>query len=145
MSMTIRDLKAKDLRALSRLYYQFWSEESDIQKMKDKFAKLQKNESYIFLCADENERLIGSVMGVVCEELYGDCKPFLVLENMVVDKNCRQKGVGRALLAELERRAKARDCTQIILVTEIDRKDACGFYESAGFHPTANKGYKKKI
>jgi ribosomal protein S18 acetylase RimI-like enzyme len=48
-------------------------------------------------------------------------------------------------LAELEKRAKAMDCRQTILVTETERKAACRFYESAGFHPTANKGYKKKL
>jgi hypothetical protein len=31
------------------------------------------------------------------------------------------------------------------LVTETDRKDACNFYESVGFDPIKNKGYKKKI
>lgn len=60
-------------------------------------------------------------------------------------KECRKQGVGKALMRELEKLARERNCTQVILVTEADRLDACGFYESMGFHPTANKGYKKKI
>jgi len=75
---------------------------------------------------------------------YGECRPFLLVENMVVDIAHRKKGIGRALFA-LEKRAKAKGCTQIILVTEAERRDACGFYESVGFHPTINKGYKKKL
>jgi len=144
MSMTIRSLEARDLHALAELYYQFWNEESDVQKMEAKFAELQNNSAYILLCAVENDELVGSVMGIVCEELYGKCESFLVLENMIIDRRCRRKGVGTFLLAELERRARARGCTQIILVTETDRKDACRFYEAMGFHPNANKGYKKK-
>ena len=143
--MIIRDLKIEDIGSLSKLYYQFWNEDSDIQKMKVKFNELRHNDAYIFLCAVENERLVGSVMGVVCEELYGDCAPFLVVEDMIVDSGCRKKGIGKMLFAQLEKRAKTKGCTQIILVTETGRKDACGFYESIGFHPTANKGYKKKI
>ncbi|MCL2689624.1 MAG: GNAT family N-acetyltransferase [Chitinispirillia bacterium] len=143
--MIIRDLQIDDIESLSELYYQFWNENSDIQKMKSKLTLLHNNEAYIFLCAIENEKLIGSVMGIVCEELYGDCRPFLVIENMVIDSTQRKKGIGKALFSELEKRAKERGCTQIILVTETDRKDACGFYESVGFHPTANRGYKKKI
>jgi ribosomal protein S18 acetylase RimI-like enzyme len=143
--MTIRDLQVEDIKSLSELYYQFWNENSDIQKMKTKFIKLHNDSTYIFLCAIENEKLVGSVMGIVCEELYGDCKPFLVIENMIVDKTCRKKGVGKTLFAELEKRAKDRDCTQIILVTETEREDACGFYESVGFHPTMHKGSKKKL
>ena len=143
--MIIRDLIMDDLESLSNLYYQFWDEDSDIEKMKKKLPQLQNNNSYIILCAIENEKLVGSVMGIICEELYGDCKPFLLIENMVVDSTYRQRGVGKALFAELEKRAKVMDCTQIILVTEANRKDACAFYESVGFHPTANKGYKKKL
>ena len=143
--MIIRELQIEDMESLSNLYYQFWNEVSDIQKMKNKFARLHNNKAYIFLGAIESDRLVGSVMGIVCEELYGDCNPFLLLENMVVDNTCRKKGIGKALFLELEKYAKLKGCSQTILVTETNRKDACGFYESVGFHPTANKGYKKKL
>ena len=143
--MLIREMQSGDMDALSGLYSQFWNETSNLQRMRETFVRLQNNGAYILLCAIEQNRLVGSVMGVVCEELYGECAPFLVVENMVVDRTCRKKGVGKLLFAELERRAKEKGCTQVILVTETERKDACGFYESAGFHPTANKGYKKKL
>lgn len=89
--------------------------------------------------------LIGSVMGVICEELYGDCKPFLVLENMIIDKAYRNQGVGKELISELEKIATKRNCTQVILVTESDRIDACKFYESAGYSSQTHKGFKKKL
>jgi len=141
----IRDLMLEDMDALAQLYYQFWEEESDTAKMRDKLLQLQKNDAYIMLGAADGDMLVGSVMGIICEELYGDCRPFLVVENMMVDSGHRQKGVGKALFAQLEKMAKDRGCAQNILVTKADRKNACGFYESIGFHPTANKGYKKKL
>ncbi|CVK21373.1 hypothetical protein SPSPH_023630 [Sporomusa sphaeroides DSM 2875] len=113
--------------------------------MYDQFKKVCENGTHILLSAVENERLIGSVMGVICEELYGNCKPFMILENMIVDNKCRNKGIGKALIAEIEKIAIDKNCTQIILVTEIDRIDACKFYESAGYSPTKNKGFKKKL
>ena len=57
----------------------------------------------------------------------------------------RNKGIGKALIVELEKIAIDKSCTQIILVTETDRVDACKFYESAGYSPTKNKGFKKKL
>lgn len=60
--------------------------ESCIETMKKQFNRLHKNNSHIFISVLENKQLIGSVMGVIFEELYGDCKLFLVLENMIVDK-----------------------------------------------------------
>ncbi|WP_205683868.1 GNAT family N-acetyltransferase [Brevibacillus migulae] len=77
--MIIREMIADDILQLAQLYKQFWGEESSIEIMNKQFTKLHKNESYIFLSAIENNNLIGSVMGVICEELYGDGKPFLVL------------------------------------------------------------------
>lgn len=142
--MNIQGMKKEDLPQLAALYRQFWSEESDIEKMETQFERLSRQNTHILLSAVEEGVMVGSVMGVVCEELYGDCRPFLVLENMIVDKACRHKGVGRALLQELEKRAKARDCTQILLVTETWREDACAFYEACGFQ-LDNRGFKKKL
>ena len=84
-------------------------------------------------------------MGVICGELYGDCKPFMVLENMIVDVRFRKMGVGKALISELENRAARQNCSQIILVTDSNRIDACEFYESAGYNPDTHKGFKKKL
>jgi ribosomal protein S18 acetylase RimI-like enzyme len=143
--MLIRALTADDMERLSELYCQFWREASDVPKMKASFHAMQGNRAYILLGAEEDGKLAGSVMGVVCQELYGDCAPFLVVEDMIVDEGQRKRGVGRLLFEELEKQAVQRGCAQVILVTEADRKDACGFYESLGFHPTANRGYKKKL
>lgn len=143
--MEIRPMKIEDIPNLAALYRQFWNEDSCVEKMSAQFLKLQSSSTHIFLAATEQGHLIGSVMGVVCEELYGQCRPFLVVENMIVDTDHRKKGGGKALMTELQQAAIDRGCTQMILVTETNRLDACRFYESVGFHPLANKGYKKKL
>lgn len=143
--MIIRNICKNDLPQLARLYEQFWGDKSYPELMARQLEELERRDTHILLVAVEDDDLLGSVMGIVCEELYGDCRPFLVVENMIVDKACRRAGVGRALLAELENRAKARGCTQMILVTEKSRQDACGFYESVGFEPDKHTGYKKKL
>jgi len=142
--MLIRELTKEDLPALAGLYRQFWNESSDLDKMATAFQKIQLERNHILLCAEEGNVLLGSVMGVVCAELYGDCRPFLVIENMIVNRSARRKGVGRALLSTLEQQARLRDCTQMILVTEKDRLDACAFYEAYGFQINTT-GYKKKL
>jgi len=143
--MIIREMVADDISELAKLYAQFWNEESCVETMHRQFIKFQKNSSHILVSAIENNKLIGSVMGVICEELYGDCKPFLVLENMIVDKAYKNQGVGKALISELEKIATKKNCTQVILVTESNRIDACKFYESAGYSPQTHKGFKKKL
>jgi GNAT superfamily N-acetyltransferase len=94
----ITELASEDIPALAVLYRQFWGEDSDAVRMKVQFEKLRARGTHIFLCAKNKNELCGSVMGIVCEELYGDCRPFLVIENMVVDEKCRRQGIGLALL-----------------------------------------------
>ncbi|MCO7124465.1 GNAT family N-acetyltransferase [Sporolactobacillus shoreicorticis] len=142
--MIIRKMNANDLPQLAILYRQFWNESSDVAKMGIQFEKINRQKTHILLCAIADHRLVGSVTGVVCDELYGDCRPFLVVENMVVDREARRMGVGTHLPGELERQARVRNCTQMILVTERDRSDACHFYEAYGFSRDI-KGYKKKL
>lgn len=143
--MIVREMLAEDIPQLAQLYKQFWDEESCVETMKKTFIRLNDSGSYILLSAVEDELIIGSVMGVICWELYGKCKPFMVLENMIVDKKYRSHGVGKALIAELEEKASENNCTQIILVTETNRIDARKLYESAGYNPETHKGYKKKL
>jgi GNAT superfamily N-acetyltransferase len=143
--MIIREMAASDIPELAQLYKQFWDEASCIETMYNQFEKFCQNGTHVLLSAVENERLIGSVMGVICGELYGSCEPFMVVENMIVDHERRKKGVGKALISELEKIAVEKNCTQIILVTETNRINACKFYESAGYSPDLHKGFKKKL
>ena len=143
--MTIRRLTAADIPQLERLYRAYWNEASDIEKMRAKFVQLESNDAYALLCAEEGGRLLGSVMGIVCEELYGDCRPFLLAENMVVDASARRKGVGRALFEAIEAWGREKGCRQVVLATESDRADAKAFYTAIGFDPGANIGFKRKL
>ncbi|AFQ44714.1 GNAT family N-acetyltransferase [Desulfosporosinus meridiei] len=143
--MIVREMITEDIPQLAQLYKQFWNEESRIEKMYEGLKKLQKSGSHIMLSAVEGNQLMGSVMGVICGEIYGDCRPFMVLENMIVDECCRNNGVGKLLIAELEKKGIEKNCSQIILVTDRNRIDACKFYESAGYDPKTHIGYKKKL
>ncbi len=143
--MNITKLTEADLPALASLYTQFWGEESSVDKMQSTFAKLQDNPDYTFLAARLDDQIVGSVMGVVCHELYGDCKPFMVVEDMIIDKTVRRQGIGSLLMNSIEEKAKERECCHLILVTDTDRYDARQFYESLGFDPEKNKGFKKKL
>ena len=143
--MKIRKLTENDLVNLAALYKQFWGQESSVEKMRVTFQRLNRNPGYIFLVADQQRNLVGSVMGIICEELYGDCQPFMVVEDVIVDKHRRRLGVASALMRELERCAVKHGCNYIIFVTESERTVAHRFYESLGYKSDAYKGFKKRL
>lgn len=75
-----KKMQFSDIPELARLYYQFWRETSDVEAMKRQFRRLEKTDTHILLCEEDDSRLIGSVMGIICEELYGDCHPLWCLK-----------------------------------------------------------------
>ena len=143
--MDISKLTEHDLPSLADLFRQFWGKNSSLEKMRATFTRLASNPSYILLTAKQDDRLVGFAMGIICEELYGDCKPFMVIEDLIVDKKQRRNGAGSALMQELEKCAIVHDCCQILFVTEEDRSEAHQFYGSLGYKFEPYKGFKKRI
>lgn len=143
--MQIESLTHADLPHLPALFQQFWGETSSQDAMRATFGRIAANPAYVLLAARQAGRLVGFVMGVVCEDLYGDGRPFMVIEDLIVDQALRRQGVGQALMAAVEKAAIARNCGQIILVTEANRTDSIRFYQSLGYDAGAHRGFKKRL
>ena len=141
----IRRLVADDLPILSSLYKQFWNEDSNVDAMREQFNHMGLDGNYILLGAIEDDILVGSIMGILCRDLYGNCQPFMILENFIVDKSFRKKGIGKALMAEIEKIASEYNCNYTMLITDTRRTDARAFYKSVGYNPDTHIGLKKKL
>jgi ribosomal protein S18 acetylase RimI-like enzyme len=124
--MKIGEMTEQDLPALAGLYRQFRGEESSPDEMRETFRRLEKDPNYTFLCARRGDRLLGSVLGIICEELYGDCRPFMVVEDVIVDREQRRRGIGSVLMRAIEDQAVSRNCSYIMFVTDSTRVDAPG-------------------
>ena len=61
------------------------------------------------------------------------------LTTLVVDEAERGTGVGRALVADVERRARAAGCERLTVTTHEDRVGAHAFYRSIGFELTGRR------
>ena len=144
-NILIRDMLISDIDELSILYYDFWHEKSDTEKMRKEFKKLINNKDYIFLSATTNDVLIGTILGIMCHELYGNCKPFLVMEDFIVHADYRNMGVGKKLLDKLEEVALTRGCSQIQFITDSNRTNAIEFYKKRGYETNKHIGLKKKL
>ena len=143
--IVIRDLAAEDLHSLAQLYKQFWGEACNLENMQIVYETVCKDPRYVFLVADDHGLLTGSVRGVVCAALYGNCKPFMVVDDVIVDMPYRRRGIGKRLMLCLEARALENDCSFITFVTENSRIEAQRFYSALGYDPDAYVGFKKNI
>lgn len=144
--ITINRITHNDLSDLSNLYEQLLGKKTNFPKFKDKFAWINSNKNYILIGAKDNDKnLVGSLLGIICQDLGGECKPFMVVENVIVKNNCRRMGIGKTLMSFIEDFARKNDCYFTMLVSAFRRKDAHKFYESIGYNNDVVKGFKKYL
>ncbi len=143
--ISIDPIEDEDLAELSLLYEELIGSPSDLLKMQAQFTILKSNANYRLTGIKVDGLLAGSVMGIICQDLVGDCRPFMVIENVVISHKFRGLGLGRKIMNEMEAIAKRKDCYYIIFVSSAYRKDAHKFYESLGYKLDEVQGFRKMI
>jgi ribosomal protein S18 acetylase RimI-like enzyme len=80
----------------------------------------------LFLVAEVDGRIVGAVLGGF------DGRRGLVY-HLAVEADFREKGLGTALMAELENRLRARGCVKAYLLVVPDNAEAVAFYRRLGW------------
>jgi GNAT superfamily N-acetyltransferase len=143
--MDIKPISEDDLHELASLQKELIEEESNIEKMQELFQTIKKDDNYYLLGAQSEGRLVASLAGIVCHDLFGKCMPYMIVENVIVAKDMRQKGIGTSLMMEIERVAQERGCRYIMLVSSAKRKKARDFYHRLGYDSANYRGFKKLL
>lgn len=144
--ITIGKITYDDLDDLAILYEELSGTKTNLQKFNKNFDWINSNKDYLLIGAkDDNGNLVGSLLGIVCQDLVGECKPFLVIENVIVKSGCRKMGIGKELMNFIEEFARTRNCYFTMLVSAFSRKNAHKFYESIGYAKDVVRGFKKYL
>lgn len=143
--VTIKEIEADSITALNELYSELTGALTDHDKLNAAFTAIKGDSRYILLGAYVDGELLGSMMGIICQDLVGDCRPFMVIENVVVSARARRQGLGKLLMTAIEEIAHERDCYYIILVSGEKRKEAHVFYEKMGYRDEKVEGYRKHL
>ncbi|OBZ14658.1 GNAT family N-acetyltransferase [Bacillus sp. FJAT-27264] len=141
----LKEIETDDLDALNDLYHELVERAAERSKLEEVFKLVKADNRYILLGAFIDGELVGSVMGILCYDLVGDCRSFMVIENVVVSSRARRQGVGKKLMVRMEEIARERDCYYMILVSGEQRKEAHIFYETLGFRDEKVEGYRKHL
>ncbi len=112
----IRKLNSNDLPRLKEFWTQYWG--GEIMIIKGETIQYHEVEGFIY----------GDWIGVLTFLIRND-------ECEVTSFNSLEqgKGIGRALMDEMVREAKARNCKRIHLLTTNDNLNALKFYQKYGF------------
>lgn len=100
-------------------------------------VKLQRDAD-LFLVVRQDERLIGTVLG-------GFDGRRGMIYHLAVDPEFRRRGVGRALMDELELRLAAKGCLKYYLLVTNDNEEAQAFYQDLGCERMNLRVYGKRL
>lgn len=97
----------------------------------DEIQKKLERDPDLFLVAEINEEIIGTVVGG-----YDGRRGMIY--HFAVHKTVREQGVGAILLNEVEKRLKMKGCLKCYLLVLADNQHAIQFYENRGWYELKN-------
>ena len=128
--MIIREGSHQDIASMYDLLHQVWTIEAMPYDIKlHHFNRCLSNNSTFYI-AEENNKTIGMLMLHIQYKLIKNGGSAAFIEEVVVDKNNRGKGVGKKLVEYACNIAKSLDCYKVSLSCF---KNRVAFYERCGF------------
>jgi ribosomal protein S18 acetylase RimI-like enzyme len=91
----------------------------------DEIRKKLKRDPDLFIGAEEDGRLVGVVLG-------GFDGRRGIIYHLAVNPEERRRGIGLALMEEIERRLIKKACIRYYLLVTMDNEEAIAFYENMG-------------
>jgi len=140
----IRLAKNQDLQAIVSLLLQL-SPSSDAvsyHRLELILEKIVNDENYYILVCEVDNKIIGTSSVFIRKNLSHNGRSVAYLENMVVDKKFRSKGVGGSIMESMISISKSNHCYKIILDCSIKNVE---FYEKLGFRLTNEANMRMDI
>jgi len=110
--------------------------------VRERVERLWSSEADRLVVAELDGEVIGLASLHISLSIAYD-EPAAKLTGIVVDERHRRRGVGQALVEELEREAERRGCCLVFLTTSGRREDAHAFYKRIGFEETGRRFTKQ--
>ena len=98
-----------------------------------------------YILAKENNNIIGLCYLCVIPNLTHSGKSIGLIRHLIIDKNHRQKGIGKKLMEKTIEYAKECNCYKVIIQSGIEREVAHKFYEKLGFDGKSKKAFELRL
>ena len=128
--MLLRDINEEDSEAIAELITAFTHLTTTPAQIQQRLARSRGIEHPILAELD------GNVVGFASLRLLnylGEDVPYAEISELFVLERYRRQGIARALMTELEVRARAAGATSLALLTAADNGPAVALYRAMGF------------
>ncbi len=133
----IRQCRSGDFGQVVELLRQLWPDKDlDTASLQAVFDRAIASELQVYLCAANEQHLIGFGSLTLKNNLWQEGYLGHV-DELIVDKDFRGRGVGTRLLEQLVIVARQRHCRRVELDSAFHRQQAHEFYQRQGFESRA--------
>ena len=143
MNLIVREAGEDDLDAVARLLEELHDPPTVVVDVRAWRSMLAQPDRTILIAELDGEPA-GTADLMVLPNLTNGALPRANVENVAVAARWRRHGVGRALIAEVERRAVEAGCYKVMLMSALHRAGAHRFYEQIGYERVA-EGFRRSL
>jgi ribosomal protein S18 acetylase RimI-like enzyme len=130
MMVLLRDVHSKDAEALSQLITEFTQLSTTPTQIQQRLARSQGIEHPIL--AELNGQVVGFASLRLVNYL-GEDAPYAEISELFVSEPYRRQGIARALMNELEVRARTAGASNVVVLTAAENDTAVALYRVLGF------------
>jgi GNAT superfamily N-acetyltransferase len=142
MNLTIRRMSEGDAEAVAQLSGEL-GYPSDADAVRRRLQAINPAD-FLAVALSPGEVVIGFIHGRMTRSIEAEARVHIV--GLVVSSTERRTGVGRRLIAEVERWAAATDAEAIVVRSNTARGEAHDFYPAAGYEKVKTQAvYLKRL
>ncbi len=143
----VRELNEADLDEVIVLLKELspYPVEPDREMLRAKIIEMRSLEHMKAFGYEGDGTIVGMCTAGRVEGLSKDCRPFTVIENVVVLEAMRRKGIGKRLVRRAIHQAENWGSYKVILETGTKREWKLRFYEDCGLTSGDKTGFMKRF
>ena len=144
--MEFRTLTGSDLGSLLELYQQLDPKDGlSAEACEAAWKEIEKNPDIRYFGAVEDGKVVSTCYAVIIPNLTRGCRGICFIENVVTDREYRNRGLGSRVIGMAVDFAKERRCYKVILQSGKARTEAHRFYERIGFDGESKKAFDMRL
>lgn len=132
----VREIVKEDFNGLMELYMQLHdnSMPKKTPEIIQLWNRILKDKEHHIIIAEEDGKVVSSCVCVIIPNLTHNQRPYAVIENVITDKDYRNKGLATACLNYAKEIAVKVNCYKLMLLTGSKKESTLKFYERAGYN-----------
>ena len=144
--MEFRTLTGSDIGSLVELYQQLDPKDGlSAEACEAAWKEIEKNPDIRYFGAVEDGKVVSTCYAVIIPNLTRGCRGICFIENVVTDREYRNRGLASRVIGMAVGFAKERHCYKVILQSGKARTEAHGFYERIGFDGESKKAFDMRL